>query len=173
MKGHLLLIVLFLITEQIGLCQYAKSLESSNLSFQNASSDLALYGKKIRIQEGVVILGLGATLYGAYAVITTPQMVSVYDKDLNLKVGDCKAEDLNNFIDDWESSHSTGEYWVGHERYSKEYYRHYALSSIIPLAVGPLMMVAGVYSARKKINLEKTKRMLELSYVPGKIILSF
>ncbi len=173
MKGKILFIVLFLITEQLGLCQYAKSIKSSTFSFQNASSDLALYGKKIRIQEGVVILGLGASLYGAYAVITTPKMVSVYDNDLNLQVGDCRANDLNNFIDEWESNHSTGEYWVGHERYSKKYYRNYAISSIIPLAVGPLMMAAGVYSARKRINLEKTKRMLELSYMPGRITINF
>lgn len=152
---------------------YQGALNSSAQSYPISLNDFKTYQKQLLVYEGIGVLGIGIGVYGLVKLSQTDQMVSIYDNYMKQEVGSCYVEDLQEIINAWEVDHNPGYYSTEQSRYSKEYYRVYKKESIVPLIIGPIIIITGLCGATRRIKLEKTKKELLLSYTPGYVSLYF
>ena len=188
----------FYCSEAITYGQYAPRTYETN---SNSDSYKSPQDRAVRITGASLgVVGLGTTIGGVVAMKKTATMISVYDKQLRQDVGSCRSYEYSSLISTWERSHPKEDYtYVSDDSplypYSTKTYKEYKANVIVPLVVGPVLLVSGTvmlacgYRGKTKITskqnnspkqkttrkkkMNEVRRELELSYLPGSVILYF
>ncbi len=176
-----ILSLIFCLFEQTAFGQYGVREEDFVASYKKANVALKISGAI------TCLAGTGSVIWGIVAAKQTETMVSIYDKQLDQPVGVCSYDMVSELIYAWEKEHPKENYTYVHYTsplypYSQSQFKEYKASTVIPLIVGPVLVLTGGVMwflgdkgevGKKKYKLEKAKRELELSYLPGGFVLKF